>query len=372
VNVLAVNMGSSSLKLSVLDDSDSTLVARDLDRGGARLDGLLREFLGSAPTIDVVGHRVVHGGPTFSEPIVLRESVDQRLETLAQLAPLHNPPATEAIRALLRLLPGIPQVACFDTSFHSQMPPSAYTYPVPRSWSTRWGIRRYGFHGLSHDWASQRAAALMERPIGSLRLVTAHLGSGASLAAVRAGRSVDTTMGFTPLEGLAMATRSGSLDPGIMLWVLRNTDLGVDEVEQALESESGLFGMSGVSGDLRVVIDAADAGNPDAALAYEVYSHRIRTSIASMAASMGGVDAVVFTGGAGERSARLRHDTCSSLEFLGIELDGRANDGATEEAVVSTTRSAVKVAVVAAREDRVIAQQVRGVLAKGGAHGDRS
>jgi acetate kinase len=269
-----------------------------------------------------------------------------------------------AIRALQRLSPDLPQVACFDTAFHATLADEAAIYAVPWEWTRRWELRRYGFHGLSHAWASRRGAELLGRRHGGQRLVTAHLGSGASLAAVVGGRSVDTTMGFTPLEGLVMSTRSGSLDPGMLLWLHDQGGLAPDAIWQALERESGLLGVSGRSGDLRVVLDAADDGDDRARLAYGIYMHRLRALIASMAAAMRGLDGLVFTGGAGENSARLRADACQGLEFLGVALDGAANeqhDGLADR-LVSPAGAAVAVAVVTAREDVEIARLVREVL----------
>ena len=363
MRVLVVNAGSSTLKLSVLGDSDELVMddERPLSEAAA-VDDALEVALHEAPPFDAAGHRVVHGGSEPAGAVVLGPGDDERLDRLSELAPLHNPPAVAAIRALRALRPTLPEVACFDTAFHSTMPPEATTYALPGEWSS-WGLRRYGFHGLSHAWASRRAAELLGRPPGDLRLVTAHLGSGASLAAVAGGRSVDTTMGFTPLEGLVMATRSGSVDPGALIWVLRNRGLGPDEVEDALTRRAGLLGVSGVSGDLRRVLEAADAGDERAALAYGVYLHRLRTSVAAMAAAMGGTDGLVFTGGAGEHSARLRADACAGLGFLGVALDATDNAAVDDgDAVVSPGGARVAVVVVHAREDLEIARQVRAVL----------
>ena len=281
---------------------------------------------------------------------------------LADLAPLHNPPALAAIGALVSLQPGMRQVACFDTAFHADMPAKAATYALPREWRERWGIRRFGFHGLSHAWASRRAAELLATPQERLRLVTAHIGAGASLAAVAFGHSVDTTMGFTPTEGLVMATRSGSVDPGLILWVQRHGDLSPGHVEMVLERHSGLRGLAGGSGDLRQVIAAMDARDADARLAYEVYVYRIQTSVAAMTAAMSGIDALVFTGGAGEHSPRLRSDVCAGLGFLGLEIETYANDRARGDSLVSATDARAAVLVVTAREDIEIARHVRELL----------
>ena len=369
MNILVVNAGSSSLKLRVLDGTETVLAGRDLPRVDPDGFGpVLADFLDHGPSIDAAGHRVVHGGSTFTRPIVLDEAIDETLQALVDLAPLHNPPCLAAVRTLQTLRPELPQVACFDTSFHIDMPAKAGTYALPRTWREEWGIRRFGFHGLSHEWASRRASDLLGRPRHDLRLVTAHLGGGASLAAVSFGRSVDTTMGFTPMEGLVMATRSGSVDPGLVLWVQRLHGLTAAEVETTLESESGLLGLSGTSGDLRRVISAADQGDQDARLAYEVYVYRIQTHVAAMVAAMEGVDALVFTGGAGEASSRLRADTCARLGYLDLRLDGPRNSALGDVAqngdgVASPVDAAPAVLVVEAREDIEIARHVRGLLA---------
>jgi acetate kinase len=360
VRILVVNAGSSSLKLRVLDDSDTVVVARDLpDLGPQAVGPALGAFLDDCPAIDAAGHRVVHGGPLFGYPVRLDGQDEAALDALADLAPLHNPPSLAAIRALQSLRPDLPEVACFDTSFHAGMPDKAATYAVPLAWRESWGVRRYGFHGLSHAWASRRAGELIGRPTEELRLVTAHIGSGASLAAVAFGRSVDTTMGFTPMEGLVMSTRSGSVDPGLVLWVQRHEGLSADRVEEILDRESGLLALSGESGDLRRVISAADAGDRAAILAYEVFVYRIQTAVAGMCAAMGGTDGLVFTGGAGEASFRLRASACAGLGFLGLGLDEAINGSLDGDGVVSGPRAGPAVLVVEAREDREIARHVR-------------
>ena len=363
--MLVVNAGSSSLKLSVLGDDDTLLMRREMAvPDETALTEALATALGSAPAVDAAGHRIVHGGLDCTAALLLDDTAETRLEHLSELAPLHNPPAVAAVRALRGLRPLLPQVACFDTAFHATLPPEASTYALPATWQA-WGLRRFGFHGLSHAWASRRAAELLTRPPEVLRLVTAHVGAGASLAAVIGGRSVDTTMGFTPLEGLVMATRSGSVDPGILLWVLRHTTLTVDDVEDALTRHSGIAGLSGVSADLRQVLEAGDRGDSRARLAFDVYIHRLRAGIAAMAAAMDGVDGVVFTGGAGEGSARLRRETCAGLSFLGLQVDDRSNEVSTisrQDQVVSPLGAHPAVLVVHAREDIEIAAQVRAVL----------
>jgi acetate kinase len=363
VNVLVLNTGSSGLKLRLLNASDELVASQDLPRLEPNdLGDVLSSFLDEHSEIDAVGHRVVHGGSTFTRPILLDERIDETLVALADLAPLHNPPALAAIESLASLRPSLRQVACFDTAFHADMPAKAATCAVPQQWRERWGVRRFGFHGLSHAWASRRAAELLEAPLAQIRVVTAHLGAGASLAAVANGRSVDTTMGFTPIDGLVMATRSGSVDPGLVVWVQRHGGLSADDVEMALEHESGLRGLAGGSGDLRQVITAIDANDPDAQLAYEVYVYRIQTNVAAMVAAMGSIDALTFTGGVGENSCRVRADVCAGLGFLGIPLLGATNDHQQGDALVSVMGAQTAVLVVNAREDLEIARHVRELL----------
>jgi acetate kinase len=363
VNVLVVNAGSSSLKLRLLDGTDTLMATRDLPRpASGELGDVLESFCQENPDIDAAGHRVVHGGSAFRQPILLDDGTEAALEALEDLAPLHNPPSLAAIEALRLRRPDLPQVACFDTAFHADMPAKAATYAVPQEWRERWDIRRFGFHGLSHAWSSRRAGELLGQPREQLRLVTAHLGAGASLAAVSFGRSVDTTMGFTPMEGLVMATRSGSVDPGLLLWVQRRGGLSVDDVEDALERHSGLRGLSGRYVDLRDVIKAADAGDQSAQLAYDVFVYRIQTNVAAMCAAMAGVDALVFTGGAGEASARLRGDVCAALGFLGIEVEVATNNRCSGDGPISTRGITPAVLVVSAREDLEITRHVRELL----------
>jgi acetate kinase len=359
VDVLVVNPGSSSLKLHVLDPADEVLAEHDVayPEGQAAVEELER-FLAAAPPFASAGVRLVHGGPGFRGSVLVDADVLQRLDEVVDLAPLHNPPALAALSTLRRLRPELPLVACFDNSFFAGLPPAAATYAVPWAWIEKWGIRRFGFHGLSHAYASRRAAELLGHPPADLRLVTCHLGSGASLAAVAGGVPVDTTMGFTPLEGLVMATRSGSVDPGVLIWVLRHTPLSVDDLARALDRESGLLGLSGTSGDMREVLEAADRGEERAQLALNVYLHRLRAAIAAMAAAMGGVDAVVFTGGVGENSARVRAEACAGLGFLGLAVDPERNGG-TGDRDIGVDRSRARVLVVGSREDREIAREVR-------------
>ncbi|NUT47975.1 MAG: acetate/propionate family kinase [Saccharothrix sp.] len=336
MNVLVVNAGSSSLKLRVLGEDDAVLAESHVQRWNGETDPL-REFLTTAPPLGAAGHRVVHGGPDFTGPVRLDAAVRAALEQLTDLAPLHQPRALAGVDAVTSLLPDVPQVACFDTAFHATMPAFAATYALPAPWRRKWGLRRYGFHGLSHAYAARRGVELAGLP--DARVVSCHLGAGASLAAVHGGRSIDTTRGFTPLAGLVMATRSGDVDPGLLLWLLR-AGLSLDELEDGLEHHSGLAGLSG-TGDMRDVRTAAAAGDERAVLALEIYVHRLRQAICAMAASLGGIDLLVFTGGIGEHDAVLRDEVVSGLGFLRIG----------------------GVHVVEAREDLEIAAQTRAALA---------
>ena len=361
--ILTVNAGSSSLKLKVLDAADEVVACRESGPpGDEELRAELEEILAEGP-VEAAGHRVVHGGPDLTGPTVVDPVIEAELDRLADLAPLHNPPAVAAMRALDALRPGLPAVACFDTGFHATMPAAASTYAIPAAWAERWPLRRYGFHGLSHAYASRRGAELLGHPAVELRLVTAHLGAGASLAAVEGGRSVDTTMGFTPLEGLAMATRSGSVDPGLLLWVQRQGGIGAKEAERALDREAGLLALSGRSGDLREIVAGLDQGDRRCRLAFDVYIHRLAAGLAAMAAAMGGVDALVFTGGVGENSPRVRAAAAAATAFLGIGLDPVANTGAEGDAVISPAGATAATLLVRAREDLEIAAQTRAVLA---------
>jgi acetate kinase len=348
VRVLVVNAGSSSLKLRLLGPGDELEAERDLapDDGGA-----LAAALADLPAPDAVGHRVVHGGARFREAVLVDDGVVAALGELSDLAPLHQPAALAGIAAVGRALPGVPAVACFDTAFHATLPAAAATYALPREWRERFGLRRFGFHGLSHAYASRRA--------GAPRVVSCHLGAGASLAAVRDGACVDTTMGFTPMEGLVMATRAGSVDPGLVLWLLRY-GVDADAVEQGLDREGGLKGLAG-DADMRALLAREDA---DARLALDVYVHRLRAAIAAMAAALGGVDALVFTGGVGEHAAQVRARTAAGLRFLGVELDADENARAAGDAEIGAAGAQVRTLVVTAREDLEVARQVRALLAR--------
>lgn len=358
MRVLVVNAGSSSLKLRLLGPEDEILATRDLalERGELRaeeLDGALDQ-IGEA---DAIGHRIVHGGRRFEAAVRIDAEVVAALAELTELAPLHQPAALAALDAVSRARPGVPAVACFDTGFHAGLPRAATTYALPAAWRERWEIRRYGFHGLSHAYAARRAAALT----GAARTVTCHLGAGASLAAVSDGRSVDTTMGFTPLEGLVMATRSGSVDPGLLLWLLDRGGIGVEEMGWTLEHESGLTGLAGTA-DMQEVLARAAAGEDASRLALEVYTHRLRAQIAAMAAALDGLDALAFTGGVGERAPEIRAAATAGLGFLGVQIDDERNRALGGDGEITGSQSAVRVLVVPAREDLEIARAVRTLL----------
>ena len=342
--VLVVNAGSTSLKLHVVSDADDAVEVASLD--AVRADD-----------IDAVGHRVVHGGSHLIEATVIDDAVRASVAELESIAPLHNRPAIAGIDAATRAFPAVPHVAVFDTAFHATMPIEASTYALPRAWREEWGIRRFGFHGLSVQWCTERVRAHLER--SQLRLVVCHLGGGCSVTAVRDGRSIDTTMGFSPLEGVPMATRSGSIDAGALLYLQRARGVSVDELDRALNEDSGLEGLSGLSGDIRELESAAAAGHADARMALAVYTYRIAGAVSAMAASLGGLDAVAFTAGVGEHSAGVRRAVCARLGFLGVELDDDLNQGDPVDADVSTATSAVRVLVVAAREELIVARAVR-------------
>ena len=361
MRVLVVNAGSSSLKVRLLDAADALAETLDLPPARPGEDNAeLAERLAAAGDVDAIGHRVVHGGERFRHAVRIDEGVTEELRALTDLAPLHQPGSLAGIEVAERAFPGVPNVACFDTAFHVTLPPAARTYPLPAEWRARWPLRRYGFHGLSHAYASRRAAELLGAG-GDLRVVTCHLGAGASLSAVRGGESVDTTMGFTPLEGLMMATRSGSIDPGIVLWLAERKGVPVSELADGLERGSGLRGLAGTA-DMREVLAQAGSGDERARLALEVYLHRLRASIAAMTAALRGIDALVFTGGTGERSAPVRAAAVEGLAYLGLELDPLRNDTADGDADLTAEGAAARVLVVEAREDLEIAREVRGAL----------
>ena len=394
--VLVLNAGSSSLKYSLLDgDSGVPEASGSVERIGedngrlthsvggqphieerrvADFEDALRSALGAfdrhGPPIDrddlaAVGHRVVHGGDVFAEPVLVDDLLLSTVEDLVPLAPLHNPANLEGLRAALRLFPGVPQVAVFDTAFHQTMPEHAYTYAVPARWREEHRIRRYGFHGTSYAFVSRRAAELLGRPVADTHLVVLHLGNGASAAAVRGGRSIDTSMGLTPLEGLVMGTRSGDIDPAIHGHLHREAGLSLDEIDRALYRESGLLGLSGVN-DFRELERRRAAGDAAAMLAFDVYAYRVRKYVGAYYAALGEVHAVVLTGGIGQRSPELRTAALSGLERLGIVLDPARNDAPGSHArTVSADGSAVAVLVVPTDEEWEIGRQSLAVVRSG-------
>ncbi len=372
--VLVVNAGSSSLKLRVLDGDDAVAGA-DLDAPRGTADSAeIKAAIESFGPVDAVGHRVVHGGTLYTSPVLVTGEVRRRLESLTDLAPLHQPKSLAAMDAVQAVLPDTPAVACFDTAFHATIGAAALTFALPAEWRTRWALRRYGFHGLSHAYASRRAAELTgAASADGLRVVTCHLGAGSSLAAVRSGRSVDTTMGFTPLDGLVMATRLGSVDPGLVLWLEEHAHTPPGELAQTLEYRSGLTGLAG-TGDMREVLARAAAGDARAVLGRDVYLHRLRAFIAAMAAAMDGLDVLVFTGGVGENSAEIRSRAGDGLGFLGVRIDEERNSGSAgsrgttpappigDDWEISPDGAPVRAFRIAAREDKQIAAEVRSVL----------
>jgi acetate kinase len=371
--VLALNAGSSSVKASLFEldgvgaegDAPSGLCWEDESENGdqslARLLAQLwsgpRALLTGPDAIEIIGHRVVHGGALLRESALVTPTMRAGIARVAEYAPAHNAAALALMDAATRLFGDrVPQVAVFDTAFHQTMAPAAYTYPGPHAWLEQ-GIRRFGFHGINHQFVSHRASRLLRRE--GLRVVSCHLGSGCSLAAVRDGRSVDTTMGFTPLDGLPMARRSGAIDPGILIHLLRHGGYTTDALDHLLNHDSGLAGLSGTDGDMRTVLAAVDTGDDRPRLALDVFVHRVRQGIAAMAASMGGVDAIVFTGGVGEHASRVRADVCGSLAFLGVAIDAVLNTTCAGEGEtnISTAESRVQVLVIPAQENWMVARE---------------
>jgi acetate kinase len=346
-DVLVVNAGSTSLKLHRVSENGEA----------RRLEGFDDVDVSA---LDCVAHRVVHGGPRFRDPVIVDEDVRAELERLEPLAPLHNAPALRDLDAARGRFPGLPHVAVFDTAFHATIPPAAATYAVPRRWREEWGVRRYGFHGLSVAWSVERAPEVVRRPPDGLRLVVCHLGGGSSVTAVAGGRSVDTTMGFSPNEGVPMATRSGSVDPGALVAVLRRSGMDADALDHALNEESGMRGLAGGEG-LELELERRAAGGDEAArLAVDVYVHRVAGAAAAMAAAAGGLDVLVFTAGIGERSTQVRERVSRRLGFLGVLIDD-ARNAADGDRDIAAAGAAVRVAVIRAREELVAARAARDV-----------
>ncbi len=389
MSILVLNTGSSSLKFALFDAEaretaasgevdwhgpgrPAELIVRpeggperrspcDVSDPGAAAELAIRAVAESAPdaAIAAIGHRIVHGGTRFRQSVRVDDSVEAEIHRLTELAPLHNPPALAALAAARRARPGARQVAVFDTSFFADMPRSAAVYPVPRAWTDDWGVRRFGFHGISHAYCAGRAAEILGRDPKSLRLVVCHLGNGASAAAIRGGVGVDSTMGFTPLEGLMMGTRSGTVDPGILFYLAKEKGQTPDQLDAALNHSSGLLGVSGISGDYREVEAAAAGGDDRAGLALEIYAARVRSAIGALAATLGGLDALVFAAGVGENSASLRAAACEGLSFLGVRIDPAVNGGHPRDADIAAADSPARVLVIRTREELMIAREVR-------------
>jgi acetate kinase len=398
MKILVLNCGSSSVKYQFIDIAKSYVLAKGMvsrigmsaavlvhkphDRPEVTISGEILDHIMAVEhviamllspnhgvirdksEIDAVGHRVVHGGEKFPDSVLIDRDVMQVLRSCIELAPLHNPHNIRGINACTQILPGVPQVAVFDTAFHHQIPPHAYVYGIPYVLYKRYGIRRYGFHGTSHYYVSRLAAKLVKRPIEELDIITCHLGNGASMSAVKGGISIDTSMGFTPLEGLLMGTRSGDLDPAIIMHVMAREELSLHEANTLLNKHSGLQGISGISGDMRDIISESEKGNSSAQLALNVYCYRIRKYIGAYTAALGGLDALVFTAGIGENSALVRKKSCENLEFLGIEIDDEKNRQGTGKRAteISGSGSKVKVFSIPTNEELVIALDTRRII----------
>ena len=398
--VLVVNAGSSSLKYQVIDtdsekpiakglcervgyadsfhklmyDEDCTIIEtpmeNHLEAMQIVLDTLVTDPNSGVESLDqigAVGHRIVHGGEKFKESVYVTDEVVADIELLSELAPLHNPPAVECLRACRQLMPDIPHICVFDTAFHQTLPPRAYMYPVPYEFYTQFGIRKYGAHGTSHRYIAQRTAELLGRDVEDLKIITCHLGNGCSLAAVDHGMSVDTSMGFTPLGGVMMGTRSGDIDPSIVTYLMEQEGYTPHEINEILNRESGLLGISGISNDLRDLRAATASGHKRATLAYDMYATSVKKKIGSYMAEMGGVDAISFAGGVGENDERMRRMILSGMESMGVIVDYRANRVAGEERIISDSRSRVKLLVVPTNEELMIARDTARIAREHGA-----
>lgn len=398
MKVLVINCGSSSLKYQLINmETEESLAQGLVERIGIEgsiltqkvpgkdkyiieqpmadhkdaiklvLDALVdanHGVISSMDEISAVGHRVVHGGEKYSESVVIDDAVMESLEECVKLAPLHNPANIIGINACKSLMPNTPMVAVFDTAFHQTMPKTAYMYPLPYELYTKYGIRKYGFHGTSHKYVSAECAKLMGKDIKDVKIITCHLGNGASLAAIKDGHCVDTSMGFTPLEGIAMGTRCGNIDPAIVTFLMNEGKMTAKEIDNLMNKQSGVLGLSGVSSDFRDIEDAAKEGNERAILALDVYNYRVREMIGAYAAAMGGVDAVVFTAGLGENAIETRADICKGLEFLGIEIDDAKNNVRGKATEVSKDGAKVKVFVIPTNEELVIARDTKELTSK--------
>lgn len=386
-NILAINAGSSSLKFQLIEMPQETVVTKGLveriglndgifsisvnrekvtltqdipDHGVAvqlLLDQLINQgIIKSFDEIDGVGHRVVHGGESFSDSVLITPEVLKEIENVSELAPLHNPANVTGIKAFQEILPNVPHVAVFDTAFHQTMPESSYLYSLPYEYYEKYGIRKYGFHGTSHKYVTQKAAEMLGKPLEELRLISCHLGNGASIAAVQGGKSIDTSMGFTPLAGLTMGTRSGDVDPALIPYIMEKTGQSAEEVINVFNKKSGMLGITGFSSDLRDIEEAAKEGNDRAELALQVFANHIHKYIGSYAARMNGVDAIIFTAGIGENSSTIRERVLTGLEFMGVYWDKDLNEQRGEERFLSYPFSPVKVMVIPTNEEVMIAR----------------
>ncbi|ADO76927.1 acetate/propionate family kinase [Halanaerobium praevalens] len=396
MKILVINSGSSSLKYQLFNmetesvlakgliqrigisgsfleyennEGEEVLIEKDIATHKVGIELLLETLLSSEhgvlkdiDEVEAIGHRIVHGGEAFAESTVIDESVIKELEEVADLAPLHNPPNIMGIKVCKELMPTKPQVGVFDTAFHQTMPEKAYIYALPYEYYKKYGVRRYGFHGTSHGYVAQRAAKMLEKDLSELKIVTCHLGNGASLAAVKNGEVVDTSMGLTPLEGLVMGTRCGDIDPAIIPFIMEKEDLSAAEIDNILNKKSGLLGISGVSSDSRDVENAAESGNHQAEVALEIFNYRVKKYIGAYTAAMGGVDAIVFTAGIGENAIETRAGILNGLEYLGVELDEEANDMRGKEKVISKSDSKVKALVIPTNEELVIARDTKDLV----------
>ncbi len=368
MRVLVVNSGSSSLKLTLLSGEDTVLGHRELDTPRGTVEARALEaalgaaLLGDLAGAQAVGHRIVHGGERFDKAVRIDGRVRSALHGLTNLAPLHQPRGLSALESVGDALPELPAVACFDNAFHATVPPVASTYPLPQRWRKRWGVRRYGFHGLSHAWVAQRVPEILGLAADAqLRIVSCHLGAGSSICAIRNGCSLDTTMGFTPLDGLVMATRSGSLDPALVLWLLERPGIDARELAQTLEHSSGLLALGG-SADIRMLLQRAEEGDADARFALDVFIHRLRAGIAGMTASLGGLDVLAFTGGIGQNSSAIRRMATADLGFLAVSIDDELNERDAGDRDISAGGADVSTLVIDSREDLEMARQVRATL----------
>ncbi len=399
MNILVINCGSSSVKYQLIDldkekplakgivsrigMSGAVLSHKPFDREEVKKTGeILDHIIAIQYVIDIllspehgvikdkseihaVGHRVVHGGEEFTESVLINDEVMAQIRKLIDLAPLHNPHNLSGIKACMKNLPDVPQAAVFDTAFHHRMPPPAYIYGIPYIMYKKYSIRRYGFHGPSHQYVAQRALDILKKPAEDLKIITCHLGNGASISAVKGGVSVDTSMGFTPLEGLLMGTRSGDLDPCVILHIMGREELSLHEANALLNKHSGLSGVSGLSSDVREIIEASDKGHENSRLALDIYCYRLKKYIGAYAAAMGGLDAIVFTAGVGENSAVVREKTCDGLKFLGVEIDKQKNENRSDgDREISNDQSKVKIFVIPTNEELVIARDTKNLISE--------